>query len=198
MIQRLGSSKLCTRCTTPNLTWTGCTCPEPKEVEGSYNSGFPTRRPLLVLINSSRRRMTPPPLCQRPRRQEILVLHQQTVDEVQSGTGSVCNTTCREWGEHHLCPQNSTGQGKTPGSPTAQVQVDIKSAPRQIPTTGETGWRGPRQDPQMAKSSWLKGRNRGLYHRSSRSKPPNEPKMQTLWPFRRYHWPSGLRLSWTG
>ena len=53
-------------------------------------------------------------------------------------TGSACNTTCRECGEHHPCPQNK-GQGQTPGSPTAQVQVGIKSAPRQIPTTGETG-----------------------------------------------------------
>ena len=32
-------------------------------------------------------------------------------------------------GEHQLCPQNK-GQGQTPGSPTAQVQVGIKSAAR--------------------------------------------------------------------
>ena len=36
-------------------------------------------------------------LCQRPWRQEILELHQQTVNEVQSGTGSACNTSCRGW-----------------------------------------------------------------------------------------------------
>ena len=40
LIQRLESSWPCTRCTTPNLTWTGCTCPELKEVEGSYNRSF--------------------------------------------------------------------------------------------------------------------------------------------------------------
>ena len=92
--------------------------------------------------------------------------------EVQSGTGSACNATWRGWGEHHLCQQNK-GQGQTPGSSTPPVQVGIKSAPRQIPTAGETGWRRPRQDPQMAKSSWPQGRNWGLYHRSSRSKPSN-------------------------
>ena len=61
----------------------------------------------------------------------------------------------------------------TPGSPTAQVQVGIKVTARKITTAGETGWRGPRQDPQMAKSSWPQARNRGLYHRSPRWKPPN-------------------------
>ena len=45
----------------------------------------------------------------------------------------------------------------------AEDQLGIKSAPRQIPTTDETGLRGPRQDPQMAKSSCPQGRNRGLY-----------------------------------
>ena len=60
-----------------------------------------------------------------------------------------------------------------PGSPTAQVQVGIKITARQITIAGETGWRGPRQDPQMAKRSWPQARNRGLYHRSSRSKPLN-------------------------
>ena len=143
--------------------------PRTEDVKGSYNWSFPTSQPPSVLINTSGRRRHPPTLCQRPWRQETLVLHQQTVYEVQSGTGSACNTTCRGWGEHHPCPQNK-GQGQTPGSPTAQVQVGIKSAPRQIPTTGETGWREPRQDPQMAKSSWPLGRNRGLYHRSPRSK----------------------------
>ena len=29
------------------------------------------------------------------------------------------------------------------------------------------------QEPQMAKRSWPQGRNRGLYHRNPRSKPPN-------------------------
>ena len=83
--------------------------------------------------------LNPPPLCQRPWRQEILVLHQQTVNEVQSGTGIACNTTCRGWGEHNQCPQNK-GQGQTPGSPTAQAQLGVKIASRQIPTAGETGW----------------------------------------------------------
>ena len=32
----------------------------------------------------------------------------------------------------------------------------------------------PRQDPQMAKSSWPQGKKRRLYHRSPRSKPPNK------------------------
>ena len=122
----------------PNLTWKGCNCLELKDVEGSYNWSFPTSKPLSVLINTSGDAGYPPPLCQRPWRQEILVLHQQTVSDVQSVTGSACNTTCGGWGEHHLYPQNK-GQGQTP----AQVQVGIKSAPRQITTTGETGWRGP-------------------------------------------------------
>ena len=56
-------------------------------------------------------------------------------------------------------------------------------------------WR--RQDHQMAKSSWP--------HRCPRSKPPSQlvptqhsleawrgPLMQTMWPFRRDHWHSGL------
>ena len=34
-----------------NLTWTGCTCPELKEVEGSYNWSFPSSQPLSVLTN---------------------------------------------------------------------------------------------------------------------------------------------------
>ena len=55
--------------------------------------------------------------CQRPWRQEILVVHQQIVNEVQSGTWSACNTTCRGWGEHLLCLQNK-GHGQTPGSLT--------------------------------------------------------------------------------
>ena len=68
-------------------------------------------------------------------------------------TGSACNTTCRACGEHHPCPQNK-GQGQTPGSPTAQVnQVGIKIAPRQIPTAGETGWRGPIKEKTWI---WLK------------------------------------------
>ena len=160
------------RCTIPNLTWTCCSCPEQKEAEGSYNWSFPKSQPLSVLINTSRGHRTPSSLCRRPWLPEILVLHQQIVNEVQSRTGSACNTTCRGWDEHHLCPKNK-GQSQTPGSPTAQVQMGIKSAPRQLPTTGETGWRGPRQNPQMAKSSWPQGRNREPYRRSPRSKPPN-------------------------
>ena len=35
----------------------------------------------------------------RPWRPEVLVLHQQTVNEIYSGIGS---TTCRGWGEYHL------------------------------------------------------------------------------------------------
>ena len=42
----------------------------------------------------------------------------------KSGIGSACNTTCRGWRKYYLCPQN---KGQTPGSPTAQVQVGIKS-----------------------------------------------------------------------
>ena len=34
-----------------NLTWTGCTCPELKEVEGSYDWSFPSSQPLSVLTN---------------------------------------------------------------------------------------------------------------------------------------------------
>ena len=87
------------------------------------------------------------------------------------------NTTCRGGGEHHLCPQNK-GQGKTPGLLIAHAQLEIKSATRQIPTTGERGRREPRQDPQIAKSSWPQGRNRGIYHRSLRSKPGTDTTSQ--------------------
>ena len=67
---------------------------------------------------------------------------------------SVGNQDCLQyhlwgWGEHLLCLQNK-GQGQTPGSPTAQVQVGIKSAPRQIDTVAERGWREPRQAPLLA------------------------------------------------
>ena len=127
---------------------------------------------------------------------------------------SVGNQDCLQyhlwgWGEHLLCLQNK-GQGQRPGSPTAQIQVGIKSAPRQISTVAERGWREPRQAPLLAKSSCPQGINGGLYHCSRKSKPPKTlvsiqhphedwrgPKMQTVWPFRWDHWPSGHWLSWT-
>ena len=62
----------------------------------------------------------------------------------------------------------------------------------------------------MAQGSWSQSRNRGLYQRSPRSTPPNMlvptqhpqeawrgSKMQTVWPFRRDHWPPDLWLPWT-
>ena len=69
-------------------------------------------------------------------------------------------------------PPMPAEQRARPNTRVAHVQLEIKSAPRQILTTGERGQRGPRQDPQMAKSSWPQGRNRGIYHGSLRSTPP--------------------------
>ena len=172
LIQRLGSSWPCTRCTTPNLTWTGCTCPELKEIESSYNWSFPTSQPLSVLMNTFRRRRTPSSTLSK-----TMTTGNPWTSSADSQWSSVGNWECLQYqlqrmSLHHLCPQNK-GHGQTPGSPAAQVQVGVKSAPRQIPTTGETGWRGPRQDPQMAKSRWPQRSNRGLYHRSPRSEPPS-------------------------
>ena len=44
-----------------------------------------------------------------------------------------------EDGANNSYARRTKAKGKTPGLPTAQVQMGIKSAPRQIPTTGETG-----------------------------------------------------------
>ena len=108
--------------------------------------------------------------------------NQQTVYEVQSGTGRACL--------YHLQRMR-----RTPPKP---------AEPRPSPTAGERGgW--TKKKPQMAKSSWPQGRNREFYHRSPRSKPTNTlvptqhpqeawrgPNMQTMWPFQWDHWPSGL------
>ena len=84
-----------TRYTTQNLTWTGCTFPELKVVEGSYNWSFPASQPLSVLINASRRRRTPSSTLSKTMTTGNPCTHQQIVNEVQSGTGSACYTTCR-------------------------------------------------------------------------------------------------------
>ena len=160
-------------------------------------------------INTSRRRRKPSsPLWKN------MTTGNPFNPSADSQWSSVGNQDCLQyhlwgWGEHLLCLQNK-GQGQTPGSPTAQVQVGIKSAPRQIATVAERGWREPRQSPLLAKSNCPQGINGGLYHCSPKSKPPKtlvsiqhphedwrEPKMQTVWPFRWDHWPSGHWLSWT-
>ena len=92
--------------------------------------------------------------------------------------------------------RRTKAKAKHHGHQQLRPRVGIKSPPRQIPTAGETGWRWPRQDHQMAKSSWPQGRNWGLYHRSPRSKPPSQlvptqhsleawRGLKTMWPFRR-------------
>ena len=165
--------------------------------------------PIGLDINTSRRRRKPSsPLWKN------MTTGNPFNPSADSQWSSVGNQDCLQyhlwgWGEHLLCLQNK-GQGQTPGSPTAQVQVGIKSAPRQIATVAERGWREPRQAPLLAKSNCPQGINGGLYHCSPKSKPhktlvsiqhPHEdwrgPKMQTVWPFRWDHWPSGHWLSWT-
>ena len=107
---------------------------------------IPTSQPLSVLINTSRRRRTSTSTLSK-----TMTAGNPCTPSADSqwssfaGTGSALNTTWRRWDKHHLCPQNKgQGQGQTPGLLTAQVQGEIKSTPWQIPTIGETGWRGPR------------------------------------------------------
>ena len=128
---------------------------------------LPARRPLSVLINNSRRRRTLSSTLSK-----TTMTGNPCTPSADIQWNSVGNWECLQY---YLQRMRRTPPMLAEQRSRPKVQVGIKSAPRQIPTAGETGWRGPRQDPQMAKNSWPKGWKRGLYIA------PQDQSLPTRW-----------------
>ena len=127
---------------------------------------FATRRPLSVLINT----FTLLHFVKDPHdRKSLYSISRQSMKfNRELGVPAIppaedeANTT------HAL---RTKAEAKHQGRQLLRLKLESKSLHGKYPQRMKQA--GTRQDPQMAKSSWPQGRNRGLYHRSPRSKPPN-------------------------
>ena len=130
-----------------------------------YNWSFPTSQPPSVLINTSRRRRTPSSTLSK-----TITTGNPCTLSADSQWRSVGNWECLQY---HLQRKraNTTHVRRTKAKAKHQGRQQLKSQWESNALHGKYPQRvkqvrGPRQDPQMAKSSWPQGRNRGFNHRS--------------------------------